>query len=147
MASKEIRAGLFAANYRITTGVPGAPVLTLGLTVSTVTHTVTGQGHIFQAVNPSLFFKTDLKGNYYLNPILPPAEYPIHVSLTGWPFIPNPISNVVPHANAFTELVLAADWKSGKCTYRYQDNLEWHVVEDVPVVLVADEVVLHAETV
>ncbi|SHL41803.1 protein of unknown function [Chitinophaga jiangningensis] len=135
---------LFTANYRVGSNKPGAPSLKIALCVSTVTHSVSGQGHLFQAVNPPLFLQTFFKGNYFTSPILPPEEYPIIVNLSGSPFIPNPLSNVLAAPNMELTLTLTSDWQRGICTYKYQVDGEWKVVTNVPVAIIEAEELLPA---
>ncbi|MFB6456404.1 DUF1842 domain-containing protein [Chitinophaga sp. Hz27] len=136
MSNQVSKTGLFVVQFQIGKEVPGAPELHLSLTVNTVTHQVRGLGNVSQTTNPTLQLPTYVKGNYFISPLLPPAEYPITVQLTGWPAETNPLSTIVLYPNTEIFMHVNESWTAGVCSYKYELNGRWHPVPDVPVKII-----------
>ncbi|UCJ06092.1 DUF1842 domain-containing protein [Chitinophaga pendula] len=125
--------GLFQVSYRISSGLIGAPVFHVNLTVSTVTQKVGGIGTITQTRHRPVQLETNLSGNYFVLPILPPQEHSLSVHLTGLPFIPHPLNNVVPHPNVELYMRLDAHWQAGIATFSYFEDGTKITINDAKV--------------
>lgn len=125
--------GLFQVRYRISSGLIGAPVFHVNLTVSTVTHKINGLGTVTQTTNKLLQQETNLSGNYFVLSILPPQDYNLSLHLTGVPFIPNPQNNVIPQPNVELYMRLDYNWQSGIATFTYYDEGRKVTVNDAKV--------------
>jgi len=135
----EGRTGLFIVCYEIGGNMPGAPLFKVSLGVYTPGETVSGLGHITQAVNPPLDIGTRIHGQYTYMCVMPKTCH-ILVTAIGYPVIKWPsgggIGPVIP-PNVDLRMVLAEDWKSGTANYKYLDNEgNWHEIKDAPVKLV-----------
>jgi hypothetical protein len=106
--------------------MPGAPLLTVTMTVSTPQRTLTGMGRIMQAVNPPLDLTTKLDGDYTYMTVMPNESH-ILVVANGYPALP------VLQPNLQLRMVLKADWQTGTASYRYEVDGVWHDVEGAPV--------------
>ncbi len=115
--------GLFPVNYRITTGVPGAPLLRTQLLVSTPDQRVTGFGQITQTTNPPLDIRARLNGDYGYLAFEGGSR--IMMNLKGFPVstLP-PGSGVGPVLleNIGGNLLLSSDFRSGSASFWYLDN-------------------------
>ena len=128
-------AGLFPVTYQVGTELPGAPVLTLHLLVSTPDERITGFARLTQATNPPLDVSSKLDGEFTYMTVMPDATH-ILVVLTGWPVLIPPGGGPGPvvQPDLQVRMVLASDWSSGTTTYRYADSDgQWTSVSDVPV--------------
>jgi hypothetical protein len=104
--------------------------------VYTPAKTVTGLGHITQAINPPLDIVTKLDGSYTYMTVMPRNVH-ILVTAIGYPIIHWPpwggVGPVIP-PNVDLRMVLEEDWKSGTANYKYvDDNGNWHEIEGVAV--------------
>jgi len=137
MAKKaESMVGLFHVCYKIGGDKPGAPLFKVSLAVFTPHKTVSGIGHITQAVRPPLNIATNLHGGYTYMCVMPKNCH-ILVTATGYPIIHWPpfggIGPVIPH-NVELRMVLEENWKSGTANYKYCDAKGvWHEVTNAPV--------------
>jgi hypothetical protein len=127
--------GLFLVRYNVSTGLPGAPTLTLALTVNTVDRTMNGGARLTQATNPPLDRRMNVHGTYVPLP-MPPAPG-IAANLTGYPALGWPSGGgggpVIP-ADLILHMQLDSDFQGGRASYRYlAPNGEWIEVNDVPV--------------
>lgn len=134
-ASAAQNVGLFLVRYDVGTRLPGAPTLTLALTVNTVDRTINGGARVTQAVSPPLDLRMNVHGTYASLP-LPPAPG-IVASLTGYPAVHWPhhggIGPVLP-AVLDLHMQLDSDFQGGVASYRYlAPNGEWIEVNGVPV--------------
>lgn len=127
--------GLFLVRYDIATGLPGAPKLTLALTVNTVDRTMNGAARLTQAVSPPLDLRMNVHGTYVSLP-LPPLPG-IAASLTGYPVLHWPPGGgigpvVLPTLHLHMQL--DGEFQKGTASYRYlAPNGEWIEVSGVPV--------------
>lgn len=131
------KSGAFLASYRISPDVPvpGFPVFTVHLVVSTHNKTVNGAGEITQAVNPTLDVPTHLTGEYTYMRVGPDKKMLVTLRGTG------PINPIEPLEanNTRVWLVLSTDWQSGTANYDYRygkDSNEWQWVEGAPVTII-----------
>lgn len=106
--------GLFHTRINVTTGLLGAPVLTLDLLVNTPAKRVSGVARIFQSTYPPLNFHADVWGEYS-DLLLGEGEAHIVLNLTGSPSGPFSTLEQTFHLHG----ILAADWESGTASYRY----------------------------
>lgn len=142
MNTSNQKTGLFHACYEIGGDMPGAPLFKVNLGVYTPKETISGVGHITQAVNPPLDLATNLNGNYTYMCVMPKNCH-ILVVLTGHPIVDCPhgagIGPVVL-PNVTLRMVLDESWKSGTANYKYQDaDGKWHDIKNAPVKMVAGD--------
>jgi hypothetical protein len=135
----EEKTGLFLACYEIGGDMPGAPLFKLNLGVYTPAETVSGIGHITQAISPPLDIGTKLEGKYTYMCVMPKSCH-ILITATGHPMIKWPqgagIGPVIP-PNVDLRMVVTEDWKSGTANYNYCDDQgKWHEITNAPVKLV-----------
>lgn len=116
--------------------MPGAPLFRINFGVYTPGETVSGIGHITQAINPPLDVGTHLDGQYTYMCVMPKNCH-ILITATGYPITKWPQGGGVGHVilpNVDLWMVVAEDWKSGTANYKYMDgNGNWHEVKDAPV--------------
>lgn len=139
MSENSRKTGLFIASYAIGGEMPGAPLFKLNLSIYTPGETVSGIGHITQAVNPPLDIATNLHGQFTYMCVMPHICH-VLVTATGYPVIKWPhgggIGPVIP-ANSELRMVLSDDWKSGTANYKYMDNEgSWHEITNAPVQII-----------
>lgn len=129
--------GLFIASFQIGGDKPGAPSFRINMCVYTPGETISGIGHITQAVNPPLDIPTNLQGQFTYMSVMPNNCH-ILVTATGTPIVKWPqgggIGPVLP-INVDLRMVLTEDWKTGKANYKYQDSKgNWQEVTNAPVI-------------
>jgi hypothetical protein len=127
--------GLFLVRYHVGTGMPGAPMLALGLTVNVVDRTINGAGRLTQAISPPLDLRMNVHGTYVQLPLPPHPGIAAH--LTGYPALHWPhhggIGPVLP-PDLDLHMYLDSDFQGGTASYRYRaPNGEWIEVNGVPV--------------
>lgn len=130
------KTGLFIVSYDIGGELPGAPLFKVNLSVFTPAETVSGIGHITQAVNPPLNIGTKLEGHYTYMCVMPQTCH-ILVTATGSMIVKWPqgggIGPVIP-CNVELRMLLAEDWVSGTANYKYLDNQgQWREVTNAQV--------------
>lgn len=127
--------GLFLVRYNVGTGLPGAPLLALGLTVNVVDRMINGAGRLTQAISPPLDLRMNVHGTYVQLPMPPHPGIAVH--LTGYPALHWP-----PHGGIGPVLLpeldlhmfLDHDFQGGTASYRYRaPNGEWIEVNGVSV--------------
>lgn len=134
-ASTAQNVGLFLVRYDVGTGAPGAPTLTLALTVNTVDQTINGAGRLSQAINPPLDLRMNVHGTYVRLP-MPPAPG-IAAHLTGYPALHWPHHGgigpvLLPELDL--HMHLDGDFHAGTASYRYRaPSGQWIEVNGVPV--------------
>ena len=107
--------GLFAVDYRISTGTPGAPELHLSLSVNTPNRTVSGFGQVTQAVLHPDVASAQMTGSYHEIGDVNGPNYV--VSLDGYsPVIIDNDTRPVIEA----ELTMVGGWDSGTCNFSYR---------------------------
>lgn len=131
--------GLFIVSYAIGGEMPGAPLFTVNLSVYTPGETISGIGHITQAVNPPLDIATNINGQYTYMCVMPKNCH-ILVTATGTPIVKWPqgggVGPVIP-TNMELRMVLTEDWKSGTANYKYQDaSGNWNEITNAPVKMI-----------
>lgn len=126
---------LFLVRYHVGTGLPGAPTLTLALSVNTVDHMINGGARLTQAINPPLDLRMQVHGTYAVIP-LPPGPG-IVVSLTGYPALHWPPGGGIGPVllpDLHLHMQLDSEFQRGMATYRYLGpNGQWTEVNGVPV--------------
>lgn len=127
--------GLFLVRYHVGTGLPGAPTLTLALTVNTVDHTINGAARLTQAISPPLDLRMNVHGTYAPIPMLPAPG--IIANLTGYPAVhwpPGAGIGPVILPDLDLHMQLDTDFQGGVASYRYlAANGQWIEVTGVPV--------------
>lgn len=130
------RTGLFLARYDITTGMAGAPVMHLAMTVNTVDKAVNGGSRITQATNPPLDVRSHVHGSFTYMTVMPKTTH-ILVVATGYPIIHWPAHaghGPVLLANMQLRMVLENDWKSGTANFSYQaPSGQWVEIDNARV--------------
>jgi hypothetical protein len=127
--------GLFLVRYNVSTGLAGAPTLTLALTVNTVDRTMNGAARLTQATNPPLDRRMNVQGTYASLPL--PPNPAIVANLVGHPVVQWPHGGgigpvILPDLNLHMQL--DSDFQRGVASYRYlAPNGQWIDVNDVPV--------------
>ncbi len=134
--------GLFNINYQVGGDKPGAPLFRLNLGVYTPAETLSGVGHITQAVSPPLDMGTSVQGNYTYMCVMPDNCH-ILITATGYPIIKWPkhggVGPVIP-PNCDLRMVVTDDWKTGTANYKYFDpEGNWHEVTNAPVKIIEIE--------
>lgn len=110
--------GLFLVNYRISTGLAGAPALTLSLSVDTTTRWVSGLGKVTQAVLHPDVVTAQVTGSYHEISDVNGPNYV--VSVDGYsPVVIN--NNGSPIIQA--ELTLVGGWDSGTAMFSFRRGL------------------------
>ncbi len=110
--------GLFLVNYRVSTGLAGAPSLSLALSVDTIKRWVTGLGKVTQAVLHPDLVAAQVTGSYHEVSDVNGPNYV--VSLDGYsPVVIN--NNGSPVIQA--ELTLVGGWDSGTATFSFRRGL------------------------
>jgi hypothetical protein len=100
-------AAAFPTCYRIGTGLPGAPTLTVQWVVSTIHQTVSGVGTVTQAVNPPLNLHVNMHGHYMMD------GDEVWVTAVG----------AKPGGAIMVRLILPDGWgKPGKADFRWYAN-------------------------
>ena len=140
MSEKSVNpTGLFIVSYEIGGEMPGAPLFTVKMSVYTPGETVSGIGHITQAINPPLDIPTNLNGQYTYMCVMPKNCH-ILVMATGTPIVKWPQGTgvgPVMATNCELRMVLTEDWKSGTANYKYMDaNGNWHEITNAPVKII-----------
>jgi hypothetical protein len=127
--------GLFLVRYDVGTRLPGAPMLTLALTVNTVDRTINGAARLTQAINPPLDRRMNVHGTYAS--ILTPPGQGIIANLIGYPALHwPPGGGIGPVLLPDLDLHMQLDggFQGGVASYRYlAPNGQWIEVNDVPV--------------
>ncbi|NET55640.1 MAG: DUF1842 domain-containing protein [Symploca sp. SIO2E6] len=113
MAAEEA-VGLFPACYGIGSGLDGAPYFEVELFVDSARGKVTGEGEIFQAVNPPLDIQTKLLGSYGIANVIQAIGYPD----IDWP--PQAGTGPVTQSNVELLMLLSKDNQSGEAIYGYR---------------------------
>lgn len=129
------KTGLFIVCYEIGGSMPGAPQFKASLAVYTPGKTVTGIGHITQAVNPPLDEATSLHGTYTYMTVMPRNVH-ILVTAVGYPVVnwpPGAGIGPVLLPNAELRMVLSENWQTGTASFKYQLGGNWQEVNDAPV--------------
>lgn len=124
------------AAYEISTGLAGAPALQIHVIYDIASATVTGSGHLTQAINPPLDLKVRLNGSF-ISPLVQGAPSQFLVFLQGVPLVKWPkyggIGPELPIVLDVT-LTLNADRTEGTAHYAYLDaNGKWQELNGVPV--------------
>ncbi len=134
--AEKTKTGLFIANFEIGENMPGALHLALNLSVFTPEETLSGIGHITQAVNPPVNIATKISGGYTYMCVMPKNCH-ILVTATGYPIIKWPQGagiGPVEQPNFELRMVLEENWKSGVANYKFMDGTgKWHEVNNAPV--------------
>lgn len=116
--------GLFHTRLNVSTGLLGAPVLTLDLVVDTPRKRVSGLARVFQSTNPPQNFKAQVWGDYSELKLGNKGEAHIVLNLAGSPS--GPLSQIAQTFHLHG--ILAGDWASGTASYRYAINGQWQEV-------------------
>jgi hypothetical protein len=127
--------GTFLACYQIGNDMPGAPLFTVHLIVSTPNEAVNGMGEVTQTTNPPLDLSTKLTGNFTYMTVMPQNTH-ILVTLTGYPNVHwSPSWGIGPVLlpNTTLQMVLTDDWKSGTANFTYTDENGSQTITNVPV--------------
>ena len=126
------RVGLFPISYEIGGALPGAPLFTMHLGVFTPGETVSGMGHVTQAISPPLDVGTALHGTFTYMTVMPKNTH-ILVTMTGYPI--TGVTTGREHGpNVKLRMVLNDDWEAGTANYKYLDHAgEWREVKDAAV--------------
>lgn len=131
--------GLFIASFQVGGDKPGAPSFRINMSVYTPGETISGIGHITQAVNPPLDIPTNIQGQFTYMCVMP-NNYHILVTATGYPIIKWPQGGGVGpvlQPNVELRMVLTEDWKTGTANYKYQDNKgNWQEITNAPVIII-----------
>ena len=125
--------GLFPVSYRIGNEMPGAPILTVHLLVSTPDKSINGRGIVTQAISPPLREPTSLEGDYTYMTVMPNNSTLLVTALGVGPIGDTP---QVIARNVRLRMILSKDWKSGTANYDYFWNNKWHSIDNVPVKLI-----------
>lgn len=145
----------FIASYRITIGRPDQPIVgdlsvTLNLIIDTTDRTVNGTAKIFQSTNPPLTDSSKVSGDFTYLTVMPQNSH-VLVTATGYPNLNwNPIAGIGPELlpNFELRMVLEEDWKSGKASFKYEDqDGNWkeardYYVENINILFPEEEPVL-----
>jgi hypothetical protein len=139
----DLTVGLFLASYEIGSGMPGAPMLHVTMTVDTPGESIAGLSHVTQAVNPPLDVASRLSGDFTYMTVMP-QRTSILVTATGYPQVSWPphggIGPVLP-ANLHLRMVLQDDWRAGTANVSYLlADGSGNSLTDVPVRLVPGNV-------
>jgi len=127
--------GLFLVRYDVGANMPGAPMLTLALTVDTVDHQINGMARLTQAISPPLDLRMQVRGTYVRLPMPPSPGIAAH--LTGYPAShwppPGGIGPVL-FPDLDLHMYLDNDFHGGTASYRYRaPSGQWHEVNGVLV--------------
>lgn len=124
--------GLFPISYTVTTGLDGAPTLHLNLLVNTPAHKVTGTANITNgSIHPPLKLHADAWGEFTYLALMPPSQ--THILIVGQGNHGGPTANSIVFVKF--RLVVEKDWSSGKGSFSYFYNNEWHEIENATVSL------------
>lgn len=128
--------GLFLAEYEISTGLAGAPVLHLALTVNTVDRAVSGAARVTQAINPPLDVRSQVHGSFTYMTVMP-NQTSILVVATGTPSITWPHGGGVGPVllpNLHLRMVLDKSWEHGVANFSYiAPSGQWVEIENAKV--------------
>lgn len=133
--------GIFYRAYRSTTGLPGAPALTLHFVANPREKTITGGAQVTQAINPPLDLHSNIQGEFTYMTVMPKNTH-ILVIASGTPATRLPIGPVGPAlpTNFDLRMVLEEDWSRGIANWRYQTaDGQWHELDNVPVEAIRNE--------
>lgn len=107
--------GLFLVNYRVSTGLAGAPELSLALMVNTPNRVVSGFGKVTQAIQHPDVVSGQIAGSYQEISDVNGPNY--IVSLDGYaPVVINQDASPVIQA----ELTLVGGWDSGTAMFSFR---------------------------
>ena len=126
--------GLFQVSYLINGDLFGGTSFSVSLLVYTPTKTVSGMGHVSQAVNPPFSLTSQLQGEFsYLCTM---ESCHIMADLNGF-CLPTLLVHGVPQATQNTKLrmLLNEDWKSGTANFKFLRDNKWVEVENAKVQL------------
>ena len=124
MAETAGATGAFHVKWIIGNIMPGAPLLHVDAVVVTPAHSISGVAHLTQATNPPLDVDFNISGSY----IDVTERNTTHFALLSTS--PSPLLGA-PYL--LLSMVLGADWKTGKGSYRYVcGSLTGHQ-ENVPI--------------
>ncbi len=107
--------GLFPVHYRCSTGMAGAPELTLSLMVNTPNRMVSGIGSVTQAILPSNIVTAQLTGSYQEYSDVNGPNY--IVSLDG--YAPGVVNNDTSPVLQ-VEMTLVGGWETGTANFSFR---------------------------
>jgi len=131
-----MKTGLFHLCLEIGTEAMGAQHMFISVGAFTPEKTITGIGHLTQAVNPPLDMSVNISGTYTYMCVMPKNCH-IQLLLTGTPIVKTPpyggIGPVLEPVISMV-IVLTEDWKSGGANIKYLNEAgQWVELTNVPV--------------
>lgn len=121
--------GLFPVSYTVTTGFYGAPALQLNLLVNTPAQKITGTADIINdSVNLPLKLHADVWGTFSYMTVMGPGS---RILISGQGNHGGPTANSIVFVKF--HLIVEPNWSTGKGSFSYFYNNEWHNIENATV--------------
>lgn len=125
--------GLFLLKLQSNSAMPGAPALTLELSVDTPHRKATGHATVTQALAQPIVCQSHVAGPLIYETVMPPGKSAVRFDLVGYPNIHWPLDGgvgpVMP-MNFRAMVVLSTDFSSGIVQYEYLNSAgQWVATE------------------
>jgi len=115
---------IIQTEFMLTTGLPGAPILTLNLNIDTTSSSFTGSARLSQATIPLPSFSSAVKGQYI--PIITQGQ-PTPVYCGNGFQLTTPIFDNLDFSFDLTES------RAARFKYKPADTADWIIIEDAHV--------------